>query len=342
MAQAQTVDRTEDRKALILGVVVSTVLASTLVIAGLKAGITPGVSPLVILFAWGAFSVRVSSGGGGRFLNIAQVAGSAGMAVTAGVIFTAPLIQVLYANLGQPVPPVDVMTLIPMCLAGSLIGYGFVGLATKKFLTDPTLPAPEAVACETMIESATSARSTRPKLGRSLYAGLAASFLAPLIVRFGVAAEHVVLWSRKLGERTFQLDLPFTPIYIGIGGLLTLSTALLVFAGSAIRLVGDFALASMPEGGELALQFPSASMRWVGGGAMTVAVVYSLVKFIIGNKRGSQAASTTDESLLEIDDRARKGLIAAVAGGLAILVGWLVYTEGLTSFTVAMAVTVIV
>ena len=46
-----------------------------MVIAGLKAGITPGVSPLVVLFAWGAFTRRIAAGGGTRFLNIAQVAG---------------------------------------------------------------------------------------------------------------------------------------------------------------------------------------------------------------------------------------------------------------------------
>ena len=87
-----------DLKAIVFGVAVSTVLAGTLVIAGLKAGITPGVSPLVILVAWGAFSAAIAKGGTTRFLNIAQVAGSAGMAVTAGVIFTAPLVQILYAD----------------------------------------------------------------------------------------------------------------------------------------------------------------------------------------------------------------------------------------------------
>ncbi|MEZ6019098.1 MAG: hypothetical protein R3F17_03065 [Planctomycetota bacterium] len=54
------------------------------------------------------------------------------MAVTAGVIFTAPLIQVLYADKGLPVPPVDVKTLIYVSIAGALIGYGFVGLTTKS------------------------------------------------------------------------------------------------------------------------------------------------------------------------------------------------------------------
>ena len=175
---------------LVFGVLVSTVLAGTLVIAGLKAGITPGVSPLVILVAWGAFANRATTSGGKRFLNLTQVAGSAGMAVTAGVIFTAPLVQILYADKGLEVPPVDYKTLIILCIAGALMGFGFVGLATKKFLTDPTLPAPEARACEAMIEAAVAESSKRPNLGRSLYTGLLLSFLAPLITAIGLARDH--------------------------------------------------------------------------------------------------------------------------------------------------------
>lgn len=186
-----------DLVALVFGVGVGTQMAGTLVIAGLKAGITPGVSPLVILVAWGLFA-RLSHGGAGtRFLNLVQVSGSAGMAVTSGVIFTAPVVQILYAELGLEVPPVDVPTLILLSVAGSLIGFGFVGLATKKFLTDPTLPAPEARACETMIESAAAERAARPRMGRSLFLGLAASFLAQLLQALGLASEQVRLLGRE-------------------------------------------------------------------------------------------------------------------------------------------------
>ncbi len=338
---------------MIFGLIVSTVLAATLVIAGLKAGITPGVSPLVILFAWAAFSGRIARGEGSRFLNIAQVAGSAGMAVTAGVIFTAPLVQILHKNLGLEVPPVDVVTLIIMSIAGSLIGFGFVGLATRKFLTDPTLPAPEARACETMIETAAldphSAR--RPRLGRSLVAGLAASFLAPLIAYIGLATEHVVIWKRSItgesGSRDFTFDLPFTPIYIGIGGLLTLATALLVFLGSFFRLAGDFFLTTIEPASAAAAAWPANSMRWVGGGAMTVAVAYSLIKFVSTRRASVHVNSGTGttagiDMTLEIDPAKRKMLIGSIVVGFVILIGWLFATDGLTGFSFAMGGTIFV
>lgn len=337
-----------DRFPIIFGVAVSTLLASTMVIAGLKAGITPGVSPLVILCAWGAFAAHATSPGGKRFLNLAQVAGSSGMAVVAGVIFTAPLLQILYKQkiadgaTDLTVPGVDVATLILLSLAGALVGYGFVGLTTKKFLTDPTLPAPEARACEAMVNAAVSDQGKRPQLGRSLYLGLLVSFLAPLLVRFGIAKEHVVLYAKTNGDRNFQADLPFTPIYIGIGGLLTIGTAVLVFAGSFLRLFGDFMLAGIDTTDAAAMaEYPANSMRWVGGGAMTVAVAYSLIKFM-GLKREATTEDIGDASLLALDPWMKRRLKAAVGLGIAIILGWLFVKSGVNAFSLSMGATILV
>lgn len=333
-----------DTAAVVFGVIVSTLLAGSLVIAGLKAGITPGVSPLVILIAWGGFATIATSGVGTRFLNLAQVAGSAGMAVTAGVIFTAPLVQILYAYKKLPVPPVDVITLIIVSLGGAFIGFGFVGLATKKFLTDPTLPAPEARACEAMIDAAVAQTSARPKLGRSLYLGLVLSFLAPLLARIGAASGELVFLQKTLhdsaGEdRNFKLGLPFEPIYIGIGGLLTLGTALLVFGGSFLRLIGDGMLTMVPT--DMVATFPANSMRWVGGGAMTVAVGYSLLRFM--GTRSPKVHAEIDYSVLEIDESMRRKLVACIVFGTALLVGWLIVEQGgLTGFGIAMSITILV
>lgn len=330
--------------AIVFGVLVTAVISGTLVIAGLKAGITPGVSPLVILVAWGAFAARTAGQGGTRFLNLAQVAGSAGMAVCAGVIFTAPVVQILYADLGREVPAVDIPTLILLSLAGSLIGFGFVGIATKKFLSDPTLPAPEARACETMIETAVAEKAARPRLGRSLFAGVFLGFLAPLVWRLGLALEELKLFSTSNQDdsRSADIALPLSPIYIGIGGLLTLATALLVFGGSSCRLLGDWLLAGIDSGTDAAALFPANSMRWVGGGAMTVAVVYSLYRFL-GNDDGAGAAQQAgDGAVLEVDQGHRRRLIASIAAGVLLIVGWLVFKDGLGVFSLGMSLALLV
>ena len=95
------------------GVLLSALLSAALVIAAAKAGITPGVSPLVVLLGWILFAKLPTTELKG-FLAIMQVTGSAGAAVTAGVVFTAPIIQILYSASGENAPPVDVPT---MCAA---------------------------------------------------------------------------------------------------------------------------------------------------------------------------------------------------------------------------------
>ena len=329
---------------LAVGTVVTLVLSGTLVIAGLKAGILPGTSPLVILFAWGAFARYITKDSGREFLNTAQVAGSAGVAATAGVIFTAPVIQILYREKfgpGSDIPPVDVLTLIYLSTAGALIGFGFVGFGARKFLSDPTLPAPEARSCHTMIEAAVTDPSKRPNLYISMFAGLFASAMAPFLSKVNVATEHIVLHSKRIGDRAFQLDLPFAPIYIGIGALLTLPTAILVFGGSFLRLIGDYILASAEPGSPLADAFPNISMRWIGGGAMTVAVVYSLVR-LVGISTPKSDSEGGSQSVLSISRGHRISQALAIAAGFLMIAGWLWRNDGFTSFSISMIIAILV
>lgn len=139
-----------ENRAMWLGVVTSCVLAATIVIAGLKAGITPGVSPLVVLLAWAVFARTLRTSSSTLILNQAQVAGSAGAAVSAGVIFTAPLLPILSHAQGLPYEGLPLVKLIFASLAGALIGFGYVGLNARRVLADASLPAPEARAAEAM------------------------------------------------------------------------------------------------------------------------------------------------------------------------------------------------
>lgn len=356
-----------DNVAVVFGVVVTLFLAATMVVAGLKAGITPGASTLVVLTAWAAFSSQVKGPGGRRFLNLTQVAGSSGMAVVSGVIFTAPLLQVIHLNeaqvavnvfrnctrpepglnpitcqedlrkvdwatVGKPLvdqvyknadgtpkfPDVTLSTSLFMmlfCAAGSLIGYGFVGISTKKFLSDPTLPAPEAHACSTMVTASAASAAEQPAMGPSLVLSSVASFLLPMFTTIGLFPSYLVLYYSKMANADFVIQMPCSPVYIGIGGLLTLPTAIVTVSGAFTRLVGDALVA--PLTGEIAETFPSTTMRWVGGGAMTVGVVFSLVKFMM--PRASKDGDNGDESLLDIPQKMMVMLYGAVAAGVGVL-----------------------
>ncbi len=335
-----------------VGLVISVLLSAALVYSAAKAGITPGVSPLVVLFGWVVFGSFVKGRLKG-FLAVAQVTGSAGAAVTAGVVFTAPIVQIVHGEAGLEVPPVDVYTLILASIAGSLMGFGFVGLATKRFLTDPRLPAPEAVAADRLIATAVANPDARPRLSISLLPGLLGGFLvnsfitlrwlahdafhatfaAPWAVDPSVADPDAAAAGGATPAATtpaqIELPLPVTPLYLGIGALLTLPTAILVFTGGLVN-AGTTSYAA-------AKGMPDTTFRWVGGAAMTVAVIYSLVEYVVeGRRRALEGAATTaapsdgaaglgtgvgsvDDPLLEQSTFVKVGLYASILVGAALL-----------------------
>ncbi|MFT7461882.1 MAG: putative OPT family oligopeptide transporter [Pseudohongiellaceae bacterium] len=322
---------------LIVGLAVSSVLSAALVYSAAKAGITPGVSPLVVLFGWVAFGAAMGPRLK-RFLAIGQVTGSAGAAVTAGVVFTAPIVQILYREMGLEVPGVDVPVLITASLSGALLGFGFVGLATKRFLTDPRLPAPEAVACERLIETAVENPEARPRLSTSLVPALLTglgvnallqlkwlqemvhtlAFKIPFLTGpASTAADGTLADSAAATPVNVELPLPISPLYIGIGALLTLPTALLMFGGGIVN--------SITTGYAAANAMPGTTFRWVGGAAMTVAVLYSLLSYVLeGRSKGSGDGEADedlgyDESLLEIPRGSRMLLLGSLALGSVLL-----------------------
>lgn len=303
------------------GFVISFVLGAAFVFSALKAGITPGISPLVVLFGWvamGTFFKKDMKG----FLAMAQVTGSAGVAVTAGVAFVAPIIQILAAELGGPVPPVDILSLILSSAAGCFLGWGFVGLATQRFLTDPKLPAPEAVACDRLIQTAAENPEARPPLKFSLIPGLALGFVMAFLSQIKVLKASIYDLKITLSGVETKLPLPINPLYFGIGALLTVPTAILIFCGGLLN--------AIVKGMSAAQGMPGTTFRWVGGAAMVVAVVYSLIAYIIEGRKTRNALADKEADFnaeqLEIPESRRKQLLASIGFGAILLIAMMIYS----------------
>lgn len=357
-----TADVRASRLGLIIGLVISIVLGAALVIPAAQAGITPGVSPLVVLFGWVAFGAALGPRLR-RFLAMAQVTGSGGAAVTAGVVFTAPMLQLLFAEQGLPVPPVDVPLLMMASVSGALLGFGFVGLATKRFLSDPRLPAPEAVACDRLIRTAVERPDERPKLLPSLIAGLVGAIGVKLLAHFVWLKEEVWhlsfrIWSSATGgvaagaaaptaadgtteapPPEVNIPFPISPLYLGIGGLLTLPTAILIFSGGLVN--------ALTRGYSTTHGMPGTTFRWVGGAAMTVAVLYSLANYVLEGRRKAQAAAPVsgvpiDESLLELTAGARRMCHLSIAGGAVLLIGMMAWIGGSVLQLVVMGIVALI
>ncbi len=357
-----TPNRARSALGILIGLVISVLLSSALVYSAAKAGITPGVSPLVVLFGWVIFG-SFMRGKLKSFLAIAQVTGSAGSAVTAGVVFTAPIVQIVYREAGLEVPAVDVPVLIVGSIAGSLMGFGFVGLATQRFLTDPRLPAPEAVAADRLISTAVANPDKRPRLSISLFPGLLAGLILNTFLQLRWMGEHAftAVTGSPFGggddtaaadtaaadghdASNIELPLPVSPLYFGIGALLTLPTALLVFAGGLVNAT------TKAYSGAHAL--PDTTFRWVGGAAMTVAVVYSLIAYVIeGRKRNAALAAaaaggdevTSDEDpLLEQSPGVKRMLFGSIALGAILLFAMMAMVGAPTLPLIAMGLVALV
>lgn len=312
----EQIDAPHSLPALLIGVFLSMIISSALVIATAKAGISPGVSPLVVLIGWVVFGAMMR----GRlkpFLALLQITGSGGAAVSAGLIFTAPIVQISASLMEVDVPEVDIFTIGLACLSGSLMGWGFVGLAAKRFLTDPRLPAPEAVACDQLIQTAAQTPDERPPVSISLLPALVSGFAVRMLVFFqwlpGIAATATLRLPGISAANLMRLPIPVSPLYLGIGALLTFPTAVLLFAGGLVNAVTQSIAAELGLSGE--------TYRWVGGASMVVAVVYSLINYAVeGRKQKSAPIREFDERLLEVPKSMRILLVSAITVGAAILV----------------------
>jgi putative OPT family oligopeptide transporter len=334
---------------------------------------------VVVLFCWVLFGAalgpRLKS-----FLAVAQVTGSGGAAVTAGVVFTAPILQILAHELGMEAE-VDVSLLILASVSGALLGFGFVGFATKRFLSDPRLPAPEAVACDRLIQTAVEHPTERPRLLPSLFGGLLTGAAVSALIELAWLKDHVCTFAARLFSPAtggpgvalstggvpdpaldFRVPIPVAPVYIGIGALLTLPTAVLIFAGGLLN--------SGTNAYSTANLMPGTTFRWVGGAAMTVAVVYSLAAYVLEGRRkaaaaggavGSGSAGSTagaagavgghsaalaaaaaDESLLEQSAGVKRMLWLSILAGAALMLVMLARLGAGTVTLVVMGVVTLV
>ena len=198
------------------------------------------------------------------------------------------------------------------------MGWGFVGLAAKRFLTDPRLPAPEAVACDQLIQTAAQRPDERPPISISLLPALLAGFSIRMLIFFkylqGVAFTGKLQLPRV---GTMSLPVPIEPLFVGIGALLTFPTALLVFGGGLVN------AATKSVSAEYGLA--DETYRWVGGAAMVVAVVYSLINYAIEGRKKQVKSDlvgtiTDDSRLLEVPNSTRLLLLCAIIAGASLLV----------------------
>lgn len=269
-------------RAAILGLILSVVMGAANVYLGLKAGMTVSASipaaVVAMLILRGVFR-------SGTILeaNQVQTAASAGESLAAGIIFTMPALILIGAW-----THFDMWTTTLIAFSGGLLGILFMIPMRRVFILDnKELKYPEGVACAAVLRAGESneekaaegedAASAAPVVRGGL---LGVAFKA--LVSFVGVFKHTLETATAAGSRIFYFGGDVSPALVGVGLIVRLNVAILIFIGGAMGwLIGIPAI-----GGEVGSDGPveaawdiwSKEIRYVGVGAMVVGGMASIVK----------------------------------------------------------------
>ena len=269
-------------KAVVLGFLLSAVLAGANAYLGLKVGLTVSASipaaviSMAVLRMFREHNILEN--------NIVQTSASAGEALAAGVIFTLPALILLRQWAGFPFLPT-----MGIALAGGVLGVLFTVPLRRALIVEAKLKFPEGVATAEVLKAGTEGGA-----GARLIAigGLAAAALKLSQTGLKVAAGSAT-GSVTAGRSIFGMGSDLSPALLGVGYIVGLNIAVLVFAGGLISwlfgipiftaLADPATLAELTEGATgyaAAEEVWSSRIRYLGVGAMAVGGLWALVSLV--------------------------------------------------------------
>ncbi|HEX2253531.1 MAG TPA: oligopeptide transporter, OPT family [Thermoanaerobaculia bacterium] len=288
-------------KAVVLGIVLSAVLGAANAYLGLFAGMTVSASIPAAVISMGILRLFRQS----NILenNIVQTAASAGESLAAGVIFTIPALILLGAW-----TEFDYWEVVMISGLGGLLGVVFTIPLRRALIVDDPLRFPEGVATAEVLK-------VGERGGKGVFYVAVAGVVGALFKLGGVGLllwSEAVGWARRVGGGVAYFGSNLSPALVGVGYIVGLNIAVLIFLGGAfnwwiaIPLVA--ATQGLPPGTaeEAAFGIWSAQTRYLGVGAMLVGGLWALVKLRKSLVRGVRSG-------IEAYRRARAG------GGEALL-----------------------
>lgn len=265
-------------QAVLLGVLLSALLSGANAYLGLFAGMTVSASiPAAVL------SMAILRATGGTILenNAVQTAASAGESVAAGVIFTLPALLMLGAW-----NEFDYAQTALLSGFGGVLGVLFTVPLRRAMVTEGTLRFPEGVATAEVLKVGTAPR------GAASGAGVVFVALGGVLGALGKLGESGLrLWrgvlegARPLGDTVLYAGANLSPALLGVGYIVGLNVAVVVFAGGALNWFVAVPLLGALDGGvseasalDRAWALWSTRTRYLGVGAMVVGGLWTLVE----------------------------------------------------------------
>ncbi|MFW6051132.1 MAG: OPT family oligopeptide transporter [Myxococcota bacterium] len=237
-------------RAVAVGLVLAVVMGTANVYLGLYAGMTVSASiPAAVV---GMLVLRgVFRGGTLLEANQVQTAASAGESLAAGIIFTVPALVLVGAW-----REFDFATTAIIAFSGGLLGIVFMIPMRRVFVVgNQELPYPEGVACAKVLQAADRGRESRADARQVVWGGAVGAVFKAMSSSLGLLAGTLEAAGR-LGGRVFFFGGDVSPALIGVGYIVRLEVAALIFTGGALGWLVCMPL--MPE--------IDALMSAVGGG----------------------------------------------------------------------------
>ncbi len=279
-------------KAFILGVILAVVLAGANAYLGLFAGMTVSASIPAAVISMGVLKIFKNS----NILenNIVQTCASAGESLAAGVIFTLPAMVMLgvWAHFNF----LDTMLIAGF---GGILGVLFTVPLRRALIVEEPLQFPEGMACAEVLK-------TGEKGGEGVkYVVWSALFAA--IFKFSQTGLRLISETAEGAQYLFGKKViayfgsNLSPALIGVGYIVGLNIAILVFLGGVINWLVAIPILMLIHGSApagvsataYANQLWSDQTRYLGVGAMVVGGLWALVRMrgsvITGIKSGLAA-----------------------------------------------------
>ncbi len=264
-------------QSVILGLSLSVIMGAANVYLGLKVGMTVSASIPAAVMAM--LLLRLLPGSGTILeANQAQTAASAGESLAAGVIFTMPALILVGAW-----QEFDMLLTTLVAFSGGLLGILLMIPMRKVFVTGSTseLKFPEGVACAAVLRSGQQTQ-TGTQNARRVIQGAVFGLVFKALVSFVGILKGTLEGAFVLGRSIFYLGTDMSVALLGVGMIVQLNIASLVFLGGVIGwlialpiLSLDTALQSNPV--EAAYTIWSQQVRYIGVGAMVVGGITAII-----------------------------------------------------------------
>jgi putative OPT family oligopeptide transporter len=310
-------------RAIIIGSLLSILMGAANTYLGLYAGMTVSASIPAAVISMGILRGVLRSG---NVLenNMVQTIASAGESLAAGVIFTVPAL-VISGVWGT----FDYWTVTLITLFGGLLGILFmIPLRQTLIVEDQELIYPEGVACAEVLKAGDNANS---KGMMAVFGGLMVGGLLKFFISGVSLFKYAVEWSYSLGRSTFYFGSDISAALVGVGAIVGLNIATLIFMGGAlgwlvaIPIMSASTDMSLLHGHELldsVWDLWSTKVRYMGVGAMVVAGLWSIINVRKGIVAGvKEAVFGMNQKERKTLKRTEKGLSRNWVLGLLIVVG---------------------